>query len=184
MTARSFAAEGIILKRTNVGEADRVIVILTREFGKISCIAKGVRKLTSRKRGALEPGNQVKLYMVEGRGMKMLTQAIPIQEFLKTDSTLKDIRSLLQALEIFDAVFVEEQDQEEEYGLAIQILTILQKRPAAWRKKIEMLFVQLLQRLGFLEEQEEQKRSITSMVESLINRKMRSFTFLTLPGNA
>ena len=52
---RTLRVEGIILQRSDWGEADRLITIYTRELGKIRSIAKGVRKPRSRKAGHLEP---------------------------------------------------------------------------------------------------------------------------------
>ena len=63
--SRSFNADGIVLKRNKVGETDRVISLLTQEYGKLVAVAKGVRKLSSSKRAFLEPGNLVKAYFIK-----------------------------------------------------------------------------------------------------------------------
>ena len=59
---RTYKTEGIILKRINFGEADRILTSYTKHFGKISLLAKGVRKITSRKGGNIELFNQTVLF--------------------------------------------------------------------------------------------------------------------------
>ena len=57
----SVTVEGLILKRANFGEADRMLTILTKNLGKISVVARGVRKITSRRAGNVELLNLVKI---------------------------------------------------------------------------------------------------------------------------
>jgi DNA repair protein RecO (recombination protein O) len=63
-----YQTTGIVLGRTNYGEADRIVRLLTREHGKVSAIARGVRKIKSRSGGHLEPLGEVALSLAEGRG--------------------------------------------------------------------------------------------------------------------
>ncbi|MBI2593599.1 DNA repair protein RecO, partial [Candidatus Daviesbacteria bacterium] len=76
----SVAVEGIILKRTNFGEADRMLTVLTKNLGKITVIARGVRKITSRRAGNVELLNVVKLGLFKGKGYT-LTEAQSVQTF-------------------------------------------------------------------------------------------------------
>jgi len=64
--SRSYKAEGIILKRINFSEADKILTIFTKRHGKVRAIAKGVRRLTSRKAGSVELFNQAGLFLLEG----------------------------------------------------------------------------------------------------------------------
>jgi DNA repair protein RecO (recombination protein O) len=57
------------------GEADRLLWLFTRELGKVCVVAKGVRKLPSRKAGHLEPFTRVSLLLARGREMMIVTQA-------------------------------------------------------------------------------------------------------------
>ena len=52
---RSFRVEAVVLRHSDWGEADRLLTLFTREMGKLRVVAKGVRKLRSRKAGHLEP---------------------------------------------------------------------------------------------------------------------------------
>ena len=79
---RSFRTPGIILKRHNYAEADRVLTILTPKHGKLSVIAKGARKPTSTKTGHVELFTVVDMLVSRGRTFDILTQVEVQQPFL------------------------------------------------------------------------------------------------------
>ncbi|MBI2622470.1 DNA repair protein RecO, partial [Candidatus Microgenomates bacterium] len=72
---RSYRAEGIILKRTNFGEADRFLTVFSKRHGKIKILAKGVRRITSRRGPNIELFNLATLYIHKGRHLDILTEA-------------------------------------------------------------------------------------------------------------
>ena len=67
--------EAIVLRTQKLGEADRIITLLTREHGRVRAVAKGVRRTTSRFGSRLEPFTHVDLQLAEGRTLDMVTQA-------------------------------------------------------------------------------------------------------------
>lgn len=71
----TYQTTGIVIGRTNFGEADRVIRFITREHGKISAVAKGVRKIKSRSAGHLELFGEVGLMLATGRNLDVITSA-------------------------------------------------------------------------------------------------------------
>lgn len=71
----TYQTTGIIIGRTNFGEADRVIRLLTPDYGKVSAVAKGVRKLKSRNAGHLEPLGEASLMLARGRNLDTVTSA-------------------------------------------------------------------------------------------------------------
>ncbi|HET9411546.1 MAG TPA: DNA repair protein RecO [Candidatus Saccharimonadales bacterium] len=78
---RPFSTQAIILRRTNYGEADRVLSLLTPERGKISAIAKGVRKPKSKLAGGLELFALCEITLIEGRGDLALVTSARLKEF-------------------------------------------------------------------------------------------------------
>lgn len=62
------ATEGIILRRLNYGEADRIITFLTSDFGKIRAMARGVRKQKSKMAGGIELFSVSELHLIKGKG--------------------------------------------------------------------------------------------------------------------
>lgn len=70
----TYKTAGIILKRTNFGEADRVITLLT-PAGKLRAVAKGVRRIKARLAGHLELFSQSELMLAKGRNLDLITSA-------------------------------------------------------------------------------------------------------------
>ncbi|HSX01390.1 MAG TPA: DNA repair protein RecO, partial [Candidatus Saccharimonas sp.] len=71
----TYQTTGIIIGRTNFGEADRIIRLLTPEHGKLSAVAKGVRKIKSRLAGHLELFGETGLMLATGRNLDVVTSA-------------------------------------------------------------------------------------------------------------
>lgn len=76
-----YREQGIVLRTYKLGEADRIVNVLTPGRGKIRAVAKGVRKTTSRMGGRLEPYSHVDLQLYEGRTLDIVTQAQLITPF-------------------------------------------------------------------------------------------------------
>ena len=71
----TYRDQGVVLRTHQLGEADRIITLLTRTHGKVRAVAKGVRKTSSRFGGRLEPFHHVDIQFAEGRGsLEVVTQ--------------------------------------------------------------------------------------------------------------
>lgn len=77
----TYRTEAIILRRTDFGEADRLLTLYSREFGKIRAIAKGVRKPQSRKTGHVELFMRTNFFISEGRDLDIITQAEVVETY-------------------------------------------------------------------------------------------------------
>ncbi|QZY30285.1 DNA repair protein RecO [Nocardioides coralli] len=73
--------EAVVLRTHKLGEADRIITLLTRQHGRVRAVAKGVRKTTSRWGSRLEPFTHVDLQLAEGRSLDVVTQADTVTPF-------------------------------------------------------------------------------------------------------
>ena len=65
--------EGVVLRTAKLGEADRILTLLTRDHGKVRAVAKGVRRTKSRFGGRLEPFMRVALLIAEGRSLDVVS---------------------------------------------------------------------------------------------------------------
>lgn len=142
----SVTTEGVILKRVNFGEADRVLTVLTDRFGKISVIAKGVRRITSRRAGNVEVLNRVKLHLFKGKSYT-LTEAESIETFRAIKDNLTLSTYAFHILELIDRLVPEEQKNPQVYGLFLEILKLLGNSPR--QIYIRTFEVKLLVLLGF-----------------------------------
>ena len=73
--------EAVVLRTAKLGEADRIITLLTRDHGKVRAVAKGVRRTKSRFGARLEPFMRVDLLLGEGRTFDSVRQAESISAY-------------------------------------------------------------------------------------------------------
>lgn len=72
---------GVVLRTYKLGEADRIVVLITKGHGKVRAVAKGVRKTRSKFGARLEPTSHVALQLYEGRELDIVTQAESVDQF-------------------------------------------------------------------------------------------------------
>jgi DNA repair protein RecO (recombination protein O) len=79
--------DGIVLRTQSLGEADRIVTILTRKTGRVRAVAKGVRRTKSRFGARLEPFTHVDLLLYTGRSLDIVTQADTLRPYGKPLAT-------------------------------------------------------------------------------------------------
>lgn len=146
---QGFRVEGIILKRKNFGEADRILTVFTHQRGKISVIAKGVRRITSRRAGNVELLNRVLMFLHQTKGMPILTEAKSINTYpkLKEDLTLSTYT--FHIIELVDKLTAENQDSPLLYEMLVEVLNKLSKNPR--QIFIRAFELKILSLLGFID---------------------------------
>ncbi len=72
---RLYRLQAIVLRRRDMGEADRLLTVFTRDRGKLNLLAKGVRRTASRKAGHIEPFTYTDLLVARGASLDLVTQA-------------------------------------------------------------------------------------------------------------
>jgi len=142
-----FSTEGIIVGRSNFGEADRLLTIITPFKGKIKVVAKGVRRINSRRGGNVELLNKVKLQIFQGKGMALLTEAESLKTFPKIKSDLILSTYASHVVEVAQRLLPEEQLNPQAYNLLATVLTLLETNPR--QIFIRAFEVKFLSVLGF-----------------------------------
>ncbi|HTX78333.1 MAG TPA: DNA repair protein RecO [Longilinea sp.] len=145
---RSIHAEAVVLRHTDWGEADRLLIIFTRERGKLRAIAKGARRLRSRKAGHLEPFTRVALQLAQGKDFWIVTEAHTVDAYLPLRDDLVRTGYASYLAELLDRFTSE----EEENGTLYQLLTDTLKRVAAEADPFLAVCyyeIQLLELVGF-----------------------------------
>ncbi len=130
---RSFRVEAVVIRHSDYGEADRLVTLYTRQQGKLRVLAKGVRKVTSRKAGHLEPFTHVSLQLAKSRDLPIVTQAETIHAFLplRADLVLTSHASYL--LELVDRfTYVDESENASLFRLITESLSRLASKADAW----------------------------------------------------
>jgi DNA repair protein RecO (recombination protein O) len=107
MRDRLFRVEAIVLKRSDYGEADRLLTLYTPDLGKLRAIAKGARKPSSRKSGHVELFTHSAMLIAKGRHLDIVTQADTLDAFAPLRSNLDRLGFAYYLAELVDQFSVE-----------------------------------------------------------------------------
>jgi len=146
--SHSYRTQAIVLGHIEYGEADRILKLFTMEKGKISAIAKGVRKIRSRKAGHLEPFTHVNLFLAEGRNLDIITQAETVDSYPDLRDNLEGIAYASYVMEVVDRFTYEEGQNVGIFRLLVNTLGRLEKQPNP-ETVIHYFEMRLLDLLGF-----------------------------------
>ena len=129
--------EAVVLRAFPLGEADRILVLLTKRHGKVRAVAKGVRRIKSRFGGRLEPLMRVDVLLAQGKSLDVVSQAVSIDAYageICADYTLYEyanvmleVADLLVSNEYTDEYMREYQDTSGQYRLLTAALSSLSK---------------------------------------------------------
>lgn len=125
MRPHSYSSEGIVLNRHSFGEADRILSVYTKTNGRVSLMAKGVRRPASRKRGHIELFNLVKFQAISGNGMDLMTEAEVVDDFKEIRSSLKKVSLAYYFMEVINKITHEGESNIELFNLIVNNLETL-----------------------------------------------------------
>ena len=114
---RTYKTEAIVLKRSNLGEADSILTLYTPNLGKIRTVAKGLRRPKSKLGGHLDLLIRSTLLIARGQNLDIVTQGQTIESFLQIRNDLKRIGSALYMAELLDRFTAEEVENYPVYVL-------------------------------------------------------------------
>lgn len=130
---RSFRASAVVLRHSDWGEADRLLTLYTREQGMIRALAKGARKVTSRKAGHLQPFTHVTVQLAKGRDLLIVTQAETVNAFLPLHDDLMKTGHAAYAIELLLRFSYEDEGANPAiFRLLVETLERLEKEEDAW----------------------------------------------------
>ena len=147
---RLYRTEAIVLRQRDYGEADRILTLLT-PGGKLSAIAKGIRRATSRKVGHLGLFYRAQLLVARGRNLDIVTQAVSIEEYEGIRGDLLRFTYACYGGELVDRFAQEEEETPAYYELMAQGLRWFADEPdlRLWMRYFELC---LLARAGYCPE--------------------------------
>jgi DNA repair protein RecO (recombination protein O) len=114
---RIYVTDAIVLSRFDLGEADRVLTLVTPEYGKLKAIAKGVRRQKSRLGGSLEPFAELRLQLARGRTFDVVTQVTVGHAWLRLRDSLESAATAWYLAELADRSLEERHAAEPLYAL-------------------------------------------------------------------
>jgi DNA repair protein RecO (recombination protein O) len=146
---RSFRVEAVVLRHSDYGEADRLLTLYTRQLGKTRVLAKGARKIASRKAGHIEPFTHAKLQLAKGRDLLILTQADTVDAYLPLREDLILTSHASYVMELLDRfTYEDETESPSNFRLLTDTLSRLASKSDPWLV-IRYYEMRLLDHLGF-----------------------------------
>lgn len=119
---QTYKDEGIVIRRKNVGEADRILTIFTKKHGKVQAFAKGVRKIHSKKAPHLDLLVRSRLFFTHGRELDIVTEAQSLERFDELKTSFAKNQMGLYLAESLDFLTEEKQEYQHVYDLFILAL--------------------------------------------------------------
>jgi DNA repair protein RecO (recombination protein O) len=143
--------EAIVLSAMKYRDTSKIVRLYTREFGKISVIAKGARNGKSKFRSALEPMSHVStvIYKTDNRDLQLLSQCDAIESFRHLSEEMEKMYAVMTAIELVNVVSREEETNETLFDLLLNHIRIVN---TATNHSVVALYyfeMKLLELLGF-----------------------------------
>lgn len=173
---KTFTDIGIVVRVINFGEADRFVDIVSQDHGLINLIAKGVRRITSKKAPHLDLLNLVKFQVARGRSPQIITQAELVEPHLNLKNNLKMARTSFYLVEILNSLLAAEQPDTELFLSLKNYLHHLNKSESKnnARQLSTEFQLYLFRHLGFPEPKEKTPQAIMSHLENITSKKIKS----------
>lgn len=178
---RVYTLEGIIIKRNNFGEADRFLTFFTRYKGKVRLLAKGIRKIQSRKAPHLEVFNVVRVVAAIGKSVDIITEAQIVSTFPKLRSNLFLLTHAYRAIEQIERLCPEAESYPSIYHLLLVTIKQLHKLDSDDAEFIIDEFSrELLSTLGYLpRDQKLNGESLSLFLSGVMEKNLSSDRLLT-----
>ncbi len=119
-----YEADAVVLRQYSLSDADRIIIFITREFGKIRATAQGIKKPKSRIAGSLEPSNRIRLqfWAREGKELSQVRQAELIHSYLGKTPTLVKVYAFAYFSELANEFIQDNQPNPAFYRLLLSCM--------------------------------------------------------------
>ena len=138
------------MRTMDLGEADRVLTVLTPRLGKLRVIAKGVRRPRSRIGGGLQPFSDVQLVLAVGRTFDVVTSTSLEDPHLGLRNDLHSTAAAWYVVELADRFCEGAADSHEAFRLLAQALSALDAGSEVSREVVARWFeLHLLEAMGF-----------------------------------
>jgi DNA repair protein RecO (recombination protein O) len=128
-TPRVYNTEAIVLKRTKLGEADRILTLYTPRLGKFRAVAKGVRRSKSKLGGHVELLTYSTMMLARGRNLDIITQSQTIDSFLPLRDDLWRISRAIYVADLVDCFTAEQVENYPIFKLLLDTLHRLCQTP-------------------------------------------------------
>jgi len=142
-------ARGVILKEQDFKEADKILTIYTKELGKITALAKGVRKTKSKLAGNLQQFSEIELYLAPGKSFYIVCGAETKERFLNIKKDLSKIADAFYISELVDKFTTDGQSNVKIFQLLYYAFSRFDKNTKNKDLFLAAFELKLLEYLGY-----------------------------------
>ena len=128
MASHLYRDTAVVLRTYKLGEADRIVVLLTEHHGKVRAVAKGVRKTKSKFGARLEPMSHVQLLLSQGRELDIVSQAESVESLAPLVGDLDHLTAGISVLEAADQMALEREPNPRLYRMVVGALRTIAER--------------------------------------------------------
>ena len=121
-------ALGIVIKKQNKKESDQLLTVLTKEFGKVVFVAKGVRKESAKLAGHLGLFNMSEINFIQGRQQRIITSALEMESFINLKKDPAKVEVAKRTAELTDRCLLGEEPDERVFNLVLGALDYLNRK--------------------------------------------------------
>lgn len=176
-----YKTEGIILKKAELSETDRLLTVYTEKFGKILVRARGVGKKESKLKSLIEPFNIYELLLARSKTVDVLANSYALKEFLYLRNNLPALALAFYFGELFDKFIVAPEPDENLWELLTRALSALDQKRDDLPKLKEAFEKKLLEYLGHpstIAQGKSTEREKLNYLQSLAGEEINSVKFL------
>lgn len=172
---RSLKTEALILKKYSLPGSDRIVSLFTKELGRVRVVAKGIKKITSRRLPHIETANLVFVTLSRSKETYYYRDSSLISGFSHIKSNKENIAYVYYLFFILEKILPEEQPEPLVYRTAINFLVDLSKRNTRETFPLATYINAVLKNLGYTKE-ELTFASMERLLEDMINEKLPSLS--------
>ena len=145
---QTYKTQGIVLKQTPIGEADRILTLYTPDMGKVRAVGRGVRRTRSRLGGHLEPLTHVLVSVAHGKALDTITGVETVHSFRRIKEDLRRVATGVYLAELVESISAEHSPNLAVFELLLNALGRLQEADDS-PLLIRAFEVQILRHSGF-----------------------------------
>lgn len=144
--SRTYRAEGIVLGRRDLGDADRIVTLFTREFGRRRLVARGSRRPASHLAPSIELFNRVRILGVVGSSLHILSQAEELETHPRLRTDLPAFAAAGWAVELLNGLSEDDEPSTDAYAALLTFLRgldVSEEPPEVWLAALSLVLLRL-----------------------------------------
>jgi DNA repair protein RecO (recombination protein O) len=166
--------KGIIIKKKELLDLDNLITVFTEDLGKINVLAKGIKKINSRRAPHIQTANLINIILSSKDNRYYLQESSIISGFSSIKKSPKKMSLLYYLFTIIDKLLPENEREHDVFKITLRFLIILSKAEKYNERLMEKYLNLILKKLGYIRRNKELSE-LHGFIEEILNEKIPFF---------